>query len=269
MRRLAIHLLALSGLAGTALAAPAALAARVEPGAQPVELVAPRNGATLAAGSTAELEWAPLASYARLAKIEEWEAFLSLDGGATYPLRVTPHLDQDLRHFRWQVPPIATADARLLLRLGDEHKELVVELPQRFSIVESPVAMAPAFLLEVPAPARGEPARTAQAKAEARDKDGDDDDDDGVVAWVEGSRRGGSLRQVVATGPSGFQTRIQPTETRDEAAEIAGGHSLPVRELRASLGAAPATPRGARLAGPLDIQPFAFDIRLLTQRQNE
>jgi hypothetical protein len=268
MRRLAIRFLALAGLAGTALAAPAVLSARVEPGARPIELVAPQDGAMLAAGSTADLEWAPLARYARLAGVEEWEAFLSLDGGATYPLRITPHLDQDLRHFRWQVPPIPTANGRLLLRLGDELRETVVELPQRFSIVASPAAMVPAFLLEIQAPTRGEPARPAEARGKARDKDGDDDDD-GVVAWVEGSRRGESLRQMVATGPSGFQTRIQPAETREEAAEIASSHTLPVPELRAGLAATPAASRGSRLAGPLDIQPFAFDILLLTQRRNE
>ncbi len=260
MRRLAIRLLALAGLAGTALAAPATLSARVEPGARPIELVAPRDGATLAAGSTAEIEWAPLARYARLADVEEWEAFLSLDGGATYPLRITPHLDQDLRSFRWQVPPIPTADARLLLRFGDERRETVVELPQRFSIVASPMAVAPTPLLEIQAPTRGERARL--------DEDGDREEA-GVVAWVEGSRRGGSLRQVVAAGQPGFQTRIQPAETRGEAAVLAGGHTLPVPELRASLDAGPAALHGSPLAGPLDSHPFAFDILLLTQRRNE
>jgi hypothetical protein len=260
MRRLAIRILALAGLAGTALAAPAALSARVEPGARPIELVAPRDGVALAAGSTAEIAWVPLATYAQVAGVEEWEAFLSLDGGATYPLRITPHLDQDLRHFSWQVPPIPTADARLLLRFGDERRETVVELPQRFSIVASPVAVAPTFLLEIQAPARGERARPD------RDRD---DDEAGVVAWVEGSRRGGSLRQVVAAGQPGFQTRIQPAETRDEAAVLAGGHTLPVPELRASLDAGPAPLRGSPLSGPLDVRPFTFDILLLTQRLNE
>jgi hypothetical protein len=256
MRRFVIHLLALAGLAGfagTALAAPAA---------QLVELVAPRSGETLVAGGTAEIAWAPLASYAKLRGVEEWEAFLSLDGGATYPVRITPHLDQDLRRVSWQVPPIPTADARLLFRFGDERRETVVELPQRFSIVESPVATVPAFLPEVQARTRGERARIERDEDEA-------EDDDGVVAWVEGSRRGGSLRQVVATAPSGFQTRIQPTETREEAAEIAGGHSLPSPEARESLAAATTDPHGSRFAGPLDSHPFAFDIRLLTQRQNE
>ncbi len=253
MRRFVIHLLALAGFAGfagTALAAPMA---------QPVELVAPRSGETLVAGATAEIAWAPLASYAKLRGAEEWEAFLSLDGGATYPLRITPHLDQDLRRFSWQVPPVPTADARLLLRFGDERRETMVELPQRFSIAASPVAAAPTFLLEIQSPARGERARL----------DKDDDDEAGVVAWVEGSRRGGALRQVVAVAPPGFQTRIQPADTHEEAIELAGGHSLPVPELSATLGAVPQVPPGSRFAGPLDSHPFAFDILLLTQRRNE
>src|SRR4029077_6443664 len=166
-----------------------------------VELVAPQGGARLAAGSMAELEGAPGDRFSRLPAVEEWEAFLSLDGGATFPLRITPHLDQDLRHFRWQVPPIPTADARLLLRSGNERRETVVELPQRFSIVASPAATAPTFLLEVQAPVRGERARLDEEGAR---------EEAGVVAWVEGSRRGGSLRQVVAAGQPGFQTRIQP-----------------------------------------------------------
>src|SRR5262245_26910998 len=121
--------LALSGLSltGLVLACPAwAFVATA-----PVRLVAPQAGATLAAGSSSELEWAPLSP---LQGVEEWEAFLSLDGGETYPLRITPHLDRDLRRVRWQVPGIPTSQARLLLRFGDEHREAYLELPQRFSI---------------------------------------------------------------------------------------------------------------------------------------
>jgi hypothetical protein len=256
MRRL-LRLLALLGLAGTALAAPSAVSA-LEPGAAPIELVAPRTGDVLAGGATAEIEWAPLARYARLQGVEEWEAFLSLDGGATYPVRITPHLDQDLRHFRWQVPPIPTADARLLLRFGDERRETVVELPQRFSIVPTP-GVVPTSLLSVPAPARGEKARL----------DEEDEEEEGVVSWVEGSRRGGALRQVETAASPGFQTRLQPAETRDEIAEVASGGSLPLPELQENPDTGPAVRRGSPFAGPGDRHPFAFDILLLTQRQNE
>ena len=158
----------------------------------------------------------------------------------------------------WQVPAIPTGNARLMLRFGDEKRETLVELPERFSIVGARGAMAPTPLLEIQAPARGERARLDKDQRDA-----------GVVAWVEGSRRGDAIRQVVAVAPPGFQTRIQPADTHDEAVELAGGHSLPVPELRASLGAVPDAPPGSRFAGPLDSHPFAFDILLLTQRRNE
>jgi hypothetical protein len=239
------RLLALTWLA---LAALPALAAGEAP---PVRLLAPRAGATLAAGSTAELEWTP---DARLPGVEEWEAFLSLDGGATYPVRITPHLDQDLRRVHWQVPPIPTPDARLLLRFGDERREILLELPQRFSIVTSP-AIDRTFLFSSLAPVRGEPARPGQT---------------GVVAWVEGSRRGGSLRQVVAAGQPGFQAGLSPEEARPATALLATGQApLPVPEPRESLDAIPDAPRRAPLAGPGRAPLLAFDILLLTQRQNE
>src|SRR4051812_13772676 len=172
--------------------------------AQPVRLVAPRAGATLAAGSTAELEWTPLAGFDHLSKIEEWEAFLSVNGGASYPLRITPHLDQDLRRIRFQVPPLPTPDARILLRFGDEDRETAVVLPERFSILASPhllPALDPAFGLACRATAPGEPALPGQA---------------GVVAWVEGSRRGGGLRQVVASEQPGLEGRIDPPAASEE-----------------------------------------------------
>jgi hypothetical protein len=221
----------------------------------PVQLVAPRAGATLVAGSTAELEWAPLAGFPNLPEIEEWEAFLSLDGGATYPVRITPHLDQDLRRVRWQVPDLPTANASLLLRFGDEHRETAVELPIRFSIAPSPILADEALTRRAAAP--GEPALRGQA---------------GVVAWVEGSRRGGSLRQVVALDASGGMrtgfvaawthrevseapSQPRPSGSEDRAAAPGWGAELPAgRSSLARAGTSPSLPS---------------DILLLIQRQNE
>src|SRR5262245_62279196 len=129
----------------------------------PLRLVAPQAGATLAGGATAELAWEPLEPFP---EIEEWEAFLSLDGGKTYPVRITPHLDQNLRRIDWQVPPTPTPDARILLRIGDERRETAVELPQRFSIVASPAAhreAAAAFELARRSSLAGEPALPGHA----------------------------------------------------------------------------------------------------------
>jgi len=173
-------------------------------------------------------------------------------------VRITPHLDQDLRRVRWQVPSIPTPDARLLLRFGDERREVFLELPERFSIAASPAAASAidrTFLFSTLAPARGEPALPGHS---------------GVVAWVEGSRRGGSLRQMVAAAQPGLRARLQPVEAHDEKAVLAAGQApLPVPEPRDRPDTPPAASRGAPLAGPGGAPLLTFDILLLTQRQNE
>jgi hypothetical protein len=239
----------LLALAGLVLAAPAAQAL-------PVQLVSPRPGATLLAGSEAELEWAPLGS---LAGVEEWEAFLSLDGGRTYPIRITPHLDQDLRRVRWRVPGLPTSDARLLLRLGDEHREAAVELPQRFSIlaVTAAAVLEPAFPLATMAPAAGEPALPGHP---------------GVVAWVEGSRRGGSVRQVVAPERLALRSAFHLPDSHTEPAILTSQEEAPVDPLSPSASTASLElPAGgeSRLSGLARPPRLTFDILLLTQRQNE
>ncbi len=261
MRR-TLPLLALASLAWAGLAAPPALRAAgieaiaaVKPATAPIRLTAPGAGATLTAGSTAELAWEALPGLTPLARVEEWEAFLSVDGGATYPLRVTPHLDQDLRRVRWQVPAVPTDDARLLLRLGDERREIVVELPQRFAIVPAPAIPIP-FLFASIAQAPGEPALPGSP---------------GVFAWVTGSRRGGAQRLMVAAAGPGWQTRLEPASPGDATTILADGRPLlplpvPARESAAHAHTPEAPSRLASAGqGPLR----AFDILLLTQRQNE
>lgn len=245
-RRSPFFVLAWLVLAGLATSASAAVA--------PVRLVSPAPGAVLRAGSTAEIAWEPLA---RLEPgVEEWEAFLSLDGGETYPLRVTPHLDRDLRRVRWQVPPVPTAEARILLRFGDERQETYVELPQRFSIEPSP-ALTRAFELAAVAAGPGEPARPGAA---------------GVVAWVEGSRRGGGWRQVVAAQRPCFRPQVSlPASHHEEAVLDAGETEVhPPQPLSESHGqAAPPTLRGSPFRQARTAPLPAADILLLTQRQNE
>lgn len=222
----------------------------------PVRLVAPRAGATLVAGTTAELEWEPLAG---LPGVEEWEAFLSLDAGRTYPLRITPHLDQDLRRFHWQVPFLPTRDAAILLRFGDERREIAVELPVRFAIA-TPPSVPPGWQstlrLARRAAARGESPLPGQP---------------GVVAWPEGSRRGGSLRQVIATGPlhdlrERFEAHLAHREVLEAASDPLPSESLaPARSEGAALPAGDRSLLAGSAAGP----PLASDILLLIQRQNE
>lgn len=108
-----------------------------------VTLLAPRNGERLEGGREATLMWS---AGALPGHVEEWEAFLSVDGGKYYAVRVTPHLDARVRTVRWRVPNIAATNARLMLRVGDEEREQVIELPQTFTIVpRTPLAELPAI----------------------------------------------------------------------------------------------------------------------------
>ncbi|HEV7507566.1 MAG TPA: hypothetical protein VGS07_21965 [Thermoanaerobaculia bacterium] len=226
--------------------------------AVPARLLTPQAGNTLVAGSSAEIEWAPLARFADLRKAEEWEAFLSVDGGATYPIRITPHLDLDLRRFRFQVPPIPTANARILLRFGDERRETAVELPERFTIAAAPVAAsAPdeTFHRTRRSFISGEPALPGHA---------------GVVSWVEGSRRGLALRQVVAAEQPGLRAQPSLTETHGEPAVLDSGPAQSQKTFSGTDSDADPLGRRQSLLGRAGSGPSLFiDILLLTQRQNE
>jgi hypothetical protein len=233
-------------------AAPAAAARRES---ALVRLEAPRAGEVLTGGATAELEWAPQGPFERLDHVEEWEAFLSFDGGATYPVRITPHLDRALRQVRWQVPAIPTRDARLLLRFGDERRETYVELAQSFTIAEAPWA-PPLFGDATPTASRGEPALPGHP---------------GVVAWVEGSRQGGSLRPIVATEPLVVREAVCTPVSHPEPA-VLGSPSRPIGSpapAATSAGRAVPLPQRSRHASGVAAVLPSFDILLLTQRQNE
>ena len=159
-----------------ALIAVALLAGATFARADALRVVAPANGATLRGGSFAELRWTA-ANVPPAA--EEWEAFLSIDGGRYYAFRVTPHLDIQLRSFTFVVPNVDTRNARILIRTGDEVHELHFESRDSFSIVRD--AKAETLLPRALASKRGEAAR---------------DGDPGVVAWADGARDGSCAQDV-------------------------------------------------------------------------
>src|SRR4029077_20147956 len=84
--------------------------------AHATEISAPRAGETLHGGSFAQLTWSanPLPS-----NVEEWEAFLSIDGGAHYAFRITPHLDLNCHSVTWAVPNVSPSDAPIPIPTGD------------------------------------------------------------------------------------------------------------------------------------------------------
>jgi hypothetical protein len=256
MRTLPARLLSAATLIGFASTAVAASTEPLRPerGADRVELLAPRPAVPLLAGTTAVLQWAALPGLAGLPAREEWEAFLSLDGGKSYTFRITPHLDSDLKRTLWEVPRVPSADVRLLLRFGDERHETAIELPQRFTITAEPgpfLALAPRAAL---ARHRGEAARP---------------EDSGVAAWTEGSRRGAGRHQVVAAATALRDGVREPEPTRGPAAltvrQVRSGPPAPARETAAGSSLAGAAPAAPERRAPLP----PIDVRLQTSRLNE
>ncbi|HEY8133517.1 MAG TPA: hypothetical protein VII12_16695 [Thermoanaerobaculia bacterium] len=185
-------------------AAMVALPAAAEP---MVEVSAPAAGTTLRGGAYALLSWRG----ERLpTEAQEWEAFLSTDGGAHYGFRITPHLDLSLRSVIWLVPNIDAADARILIRVGDERKEQVSEVPLSFSITHDRRGELPP-LNAVPVE-RGESAR---------------DGEEGVVWWVQGDRAGSGARPVASGVPPGALASLREVAVHDSPpAEVPKQSSL-------------------------------------------
>jgi hypothetical protein len=220
----------------------------------PVVLTSPLASQPLRAGDTVLLAWEALAELHGRTGLEEWEAFLSLDEGGRYPVRLTPHLDLDRRSFAVTLPPFAAQRARLLLRFGDEVEELEYEVPGEYVIL-------PARQL-IPEPAavsrgRGEPARRADPR------------DAGVTIWVEGSRSGEATRTVVAardgaavdaienSGWLGFRAATSAPEPPQAAAAQLSSHPF------AGLFAA------TIIALDSEPRPASIEPRRSTCRQNE
>ena len=78
----------------------------------------PAAGESLAPGSVVEVRWASLCTAGM--KADEAELVLSLDGGATFPIRVSHELSPCETHFLWRVPVLATGRARMGVRIGHE-----------------------------------------------------------------------------------------------------------------------------------------------------
>jgi hypothetical protein len=221
-----------------------------------IELAAPGDGATLVGGGTAEIAWRETAEFDRLTGATEWEAFLSVDGGNTYPVRLTPHLDLDIRRFSFRVPDLPSEEVRLLLRVGDEHAERSLPFATRLRIVRpaSPIPGAiEAALAAPPTAAPGEPAVAGGA---------------GVLFWVEGDRDGSHLRHR-SSAPLGVQSATDPA-LFPGGPEMLGGEDSD--GLHTGARPAPATHPAAnrtfvRFASVAPL--LATDILLLIQRQNE
>ncbi len=165
------------------LAFASSAAATVAAGTFDVRLIEPAAQIELRAGSTASLAWEATDTPA---SVEEWEAFLSIDGGLTHPIRLTPHLDRSIQRFTWVVPSLPGAEATLLLRFGDEHDERQFAFPSRIRITGA----GSLGLL-----------RHEWLSESASGRSEEEDHGERLTQWVEGSRDGLRLRQLFACQP--------------------------------------------------------------------
>jgi hypothetical protein len=238
-------------LAGALLAAAPAAATREHRPAPPdaVRWLEPAAGRTLSAGGTVRFAWEPGPAFGALGAVEEWEIFVSYDGGVTWPIRLTPHLDVRTRHRTVRLPAPASAEARVLLRVGDERVEHEVELPGRHRIEPRRPGAADLFEVAVATRRGGERARRDGAP---------------VVRWSEGPRDGRSARWHVSTAAGSGWTPARL------AAPPASRAALAPRPLLAALpasGASLPTPPAAsnpdRTADPpvASISPLARTCR--------
>src|SRR5579872_1425653 len=138
-----------------------------------VRLIEPASRVDLLAGSTVPISWEATNAPA---EVEEWEAFLSIDGGRTYPMRITPHLDASIHRFTWTVPSLPGAEVSILLRFGNEREESEFSFPERATI-------------------RG----TATAGADVSAGHALDDHGLMLVSWVDGARDGSGLVNVATS----------------------------------------------------------------------
>jgi hypothetical protein len=217
--------------------------------ASPIEILAPASGPSLTSGLPAELAWEP-APGARLPAGDEWEAFLSLDGGKSYTVRITPHLHRTVRRITWTVPEVPSDAVRILLRFGDEHRELVVEVPRTYQIVGR---LGGRLAVERVA-RRGEPARPGEP---------------GVAVWVEGTRTGGGQRWVMAlTSSLSSDLDRKPESQARRWVRLKRRRRVPVPREHCPVArneVRPSQPRDPAIQRPL----FGVDRLLQTSRRNE
>ncbi len=149
------------------------LSAALLSAASPVnELSAP--GPNLEPGDRVTLSWtAPELE----AGDDEMELVLSLDGGATYAIRVTGRIPAGSSSWAWRVPLLPTMHARLALRAGrdeDDESERLVLVSRPFAIGATPGA-APEPLFPVGREWRtrdaleGSPVREPRGSLESRE----------------------------------------------------------------------------------------------------
>ncbi|HLN57718.1 MAG TPA: hypothetical protein VK416_04110 [Thermoanaerobaculia bacterium] len=148
-------------------------------GAVGILAAAPSAGATVgfswpsgrdavAAGTSVSLAWSLPPGHDE--DFREMELVLSLDGGRTFPIRVTRNLDPATRALAWRVPALPSSRARLALRVGDSGEPEDEEI----------LLVSEEFAVEIGAVSRLEP--TAFVRGELRTQEALEDSQSASLA---------------------------------------------------------------------------------------
>jgi hypothetical protein len=129
----------------------------------------PLAGTRLVSGTLARVKWSGLPVAAK-----EMELLLSLNGGASFKLRLTGELDPELGEWLWRVPNLPSQDVRLRIRYGIRGCEVDGPTSAPFTIVTSAGGSAAPLRshrgelwpARVPLPLQPSPTRGARAPAE-------------------------------------------------------------------------------------------------------
>lgn len=126
-------------------AAVALLGAAASLAASEPAFLSPSRAEALAPGAVVTVEWRSACESDIPPGFDEAELVLSLDGGLTYPIRVSRELDPCETTHSWHVPSIATDSARLALRMGEEghgESERLAAVGDTFRILPDPEGRA-------------------------------------------------------------------------------------------------------------------------------
>ena len=106
--------------------------------ALPSRLSSPAPSQSLEPGTIQQISWSLGVDRDRF---DEMELVLSLDGGRTFPLRLTRRIDPRSDGGTWEVPALPAEHARLALRAGSEESagsETILEVSAEFAIAALP-----------------------------------------------------------------------------------------------------------------------------------
>jgi hypothetical protein len=92
---------------------------RAASGKYSAQLISPAAGQVLYPGQKVRVEWKSVLPPINLEGCEA-EVWLSLDGGTTFTMCITPVMDPKAQYFYWTVPNIPTNAAVLDIRFGCE-----------------------------------------------------------------------------------------------------------------------------------------------------